>query len=69
MKTATKSWKTTAAAIAGVLSAVLVQVQYGLDGDPATVVDLPSLVPVLTVGVGLLFARDSDVSSEEAGAA
>ena len=68
MNAATKSWKTTAAAICGVLSAVLLNVQHMLDADPATVADWASVVPIAIAAGGLIFARDNDVSSASAGA-
>lgn len=38
------------------------------DTDPATVPEWDTVIAAITAGVGLLFARDSNVTSEEAGA-
>jgi hypothetical protein len=39
-----------------------------LDSDPATNPDWSVVIATVTAGFGLLFARDNNVSSEEAGA-
>lgn len=63
-----KSWKTTAAGVLTALIPVLNAVQAFIDGDPATVPDWGLAIAALTAGLGLIFARDNNVSSEEAGA-
>ncbi|MBN2684404.1 MAG: hypothetical protein JXR40_03925 [Pontiellaceae bacterium] len=55
-----KSWKTTAAAILGLLSIVFSQVGAAIDGNPATVANWNTVTPALVACVGLFFAKDSD---------
>ena len=62
-----KSWKTTAAGIAGFLAVLAPNVQSVLDNDPATVANWGAVIAALTVAIGLFFARDKDVSSEQEG--
>lgn len=62
-----KSWKTTTAGVLAIVAAVAMAVSAYLDGDPATVPDWESAVAGLA-GIGLLFARDNKVTSEQAGA-
>jgi hypothetical protein len=38
------------------------------DGNPATEPDYAALVAAIVAGLGLIFARDNGVSSEQAGA-
>jgi|SanBayMetagenome_1026888.scaffolds.fasta_scaffold00828_8 hypothetical protein len=64
----TGSWKTTAAGIGAVLIAVGSALNATFDADPATVADWGAVVAAVIAGVGLLFARDNNVSSEAAGA-
>lgn len=64
----TGSWKTTAAGIGAVLVAVGSALNASFDADPATVADWGAVVAAVIAGVGLLFARDNNVSSEAAGA-
>ena len=66
-----KSWKTTVAGWAAVVGSVGVAIAALLDGNPETTVNWEQVVTALTgvgIGVGLLFARDNDVSSEGTGA-
>ncbi len=63
-----KSWKTTVAGVLTALLPVLNAVLAFLDNDPATVPDWGLAVAAITAGLGLIFARDNNVSSEEAGA-
>lgn len=63
-----KSWKTTAAGIAGIIIAIASCVQAALDGDPLTVPNYEVALAAVLTGLGLIFARDNDVSSEQAGA-
>jgi hypothetical protein len=48
-------------AVAGALVALT-------DSDPATVPEWDTVIAAITAGVGLLFARDAKVTSEQAGA-
>ena len=66
---AVKSWKIAAAAVVvGVLASVLSNVTALLDADPLTVSDWSEIVPLVIVAVGLIFVRDSNVTSADAGA-
>lgn len=61
-----KSWKTTTSGIAAIIAAVAGAVQLYLDGNPATNPDFPTVIAAITAGVGLITARDNNVTSEEA---
>ena len=61
------SWKTTAGGVVALLALIFSSAAAMLDDDPETMPDWNS-VAVAAVAVGTLFARDSDVTSEEAGA-
>jgi hypothetical protein len=63
-----KSWKTTVAGIAGIVIAIASCVQSLFDGDPATVPNYEIALAAVITGLGLIFARDNNVSSEAAGA-
>lgn len=63
-----KSSKTTAVGVIGGLALILTQVWYQLDTDPTTVFELSKVIEGLgLMGIGF-FARDNDVTSEQAGA-
>ena len=61
------SWKTTTSGIVALLALVLSSAAAMLDDDPETNPDW-NAVAVAAVAVGTLFARDSNVTSAEAGA-
>jgi hypothetical protein len=63
-----KSWKTTVAGIAAILTAGGAALTAISDGNPATEPDFAPLIAALSAGLGLLFTRDNDVTSENAGA-
>ena len=63
-----RSWKTTVAGIAAIIAAVALAISNELDTDPATVADWGVVLATVIAGVGLLFARDNDKSSEDVGA-
>lgn len=63
-----KSWKTSAAGIGAILVAVGSALTATFDADAATVADWGAVVAAVIAGVGLLFARDNKVTSEQAGA-
>lgn len=62
------SWKTTAGGVAAILAAVGGAITALTDGNPSTNPDWSTVIAAVTAGLGLLFARDHNVSSEEAGA-
>jgi len=64
-----KSWKTTAGGISAILAAIAGAANLMLDNNPATNPDWSVVIAAVTTGFGLIFARDNNVSSEEAGAA
>lgn len=64
-----KSWKTTVGGIGAILAAVGAAMQQLFDGNPATNPDWGIVATAIMTGFGLIFARDNNVSSEEAGAA
>jgi hypothetical protein len=63
-----KSWKTTVAGIAAIVASVAAAIVAEFDGDPATTAEWGVVITAFIAGIGLLFARDNAVSSEEAGA-
>lgn len=65
---AKKSWKTTLAGIAGVVGLIGSALAAQFDGNPETVAQWEVVIPAALAAFGLLFARDNNVSSEDAGA-
>lgn len=62
------SWKTSAAGIGAILIAVGSAMSAMFDADPATIPDWGAVVAAVIAGIGLLLARDNNVSSEAVGA-
>ena len=62
------SWKTSAAGIGAILVAVGSALTAMFDADPATIPDWGAVVAAVIAGIGLLAARDNNVSSETVGA-
>lgn len=62
------SWKTTAAGIGTMAAAIGVAVTAMFDNDPTTIADWGSVVAAIIAGIGLILARDNNVTSEQAGA-
>jgi ammonia channel protein AmtB len=61
------SWKTTVAGITAGLAIILSQVSYLFDADPQTVFSVEAVISALgLIGIGF-FARDNNVTSEQAG--
>lgn len=63
-----KSWKTTASAVAALVTLIGAIIGQLTDGNPETNPDWNVAIPVLFAGLTGLFARDNKVSSESAGA-
>lgn len=68
MQSILANWRTTAAGIALILTALGTALTAISDDDPQTVVVLDTLITQLVVGWALIFARDGSVSSEKSGA-
>ena len=54
-----KSWKTTGAGVACILTAVGAALTAITDSDPLTNIDIASLMATVIAGVGLIMAKDS----------
>lgn len=63
-----KSPKTTVLGILTAITAVSAAVKAMMDGDPTTNPDWPTVIASITTGLGLVFARDNNKTSEQAGA-
>lgn len=63
-----KSWRTTIFGAGGLLVVVANTVSALLDGDPLTNPDWSAVAGVVSIAIGLFFARDNKVTSEAAGA-
>ncbi len=57
-----KSWKTTAFGAATIFVALLGAAKAVLDGDPATNPDWNFVFTQVTLGIGLIFAKDANVT-------
>jgi hypothetical protein len=67
MKALVTSWKTTLAAFLLAGGALCQAISAAIDSNAATVPDWANFVTLLIIAVGLLFARDADKSSQDAG--
>lgn len=63
-----KSWKTTAGGVAAILTAVGGALTLLFDGKPETNPDWSAVIAAVMAGVGLIFARDNDKTSEQVNA-
>ena len=63
-----KSWKTTTLGIIGAIGLLVTQATAVIDDDPATVIQWDQVSLALGVLGVSIFARDNNVSSEQAGA-
>lgn len=59
-----KNWKTTGAGIAAILVAVGSALAAVTDTDPATNIEVGSLVAAIMAGIGLIFAKDAAKAAE-----
>ena len=63
------SWRTTLFGAGGLIAVITSACQALFDGNPATNPDWTSVIGVVSVCIGLFFARDNKVSSEQVQAA
>lgn len=61
------SWKTTTTGILAIVVALAGALKAELDGDPVTVADWGAVTAAVMAGIGLIFARDAKVSSQQEG--
>lgn len=61
------SWRTSAAGLGAILVALGSAVTALTDNDPLTIPDWGAVVAAVIAGVGLIFARDAKVSSQQEG--
>lgn len=57
-----KSWKTTVMGILTICGALIVAGKALLDGDPSTNIDVAALWVSIMAGIGLITAKDSNVT-------
>jgi len=62
-----KSWRTTVFGAGGLLTVAAATASALLDGDPTTNPEWAVVVASVAACLGLLFARDNKVTSEDAG--
>lgn len=62
MNTKNTSWRTTTLGILAILTAAAGFLQATLDGDPMTEPDMAALIAAVTAGLGLIFAKDAQVT-------
>lgn len=60
-----KSWKTTLGGVATILAGVSAAIKFALANDYGAAIT--TLTTTLPAGIALIFARDNNVSSEQAG--
>lgn len=54
------NWKTTLAGVGAIMVAVGGALKALFDGDPSTNIDITATVAAVTVGFGLIAAKDAD---------
>lgn len=59
------NWKTTLAGAGAIMVAVGGAIKALFDGDPTTNIDLTATVAAVTVGFGLIAAKDADKKKSE----
>ena len=63
------SWRTTLFGVGGIVTVVAAACNALFDGNPATNPDWTSVIASVSACIGLLFARDNKVTSEQVKAA
>ena len=58
------NWKTTLAGVGAILIAVGGALKSIFDGDPSTNLDIAATIAAITIGVGLIAAKDADKKTE-----
>ena len=61
-----KSWRTSVTGLVSILAAIANAASLMLDDNPNTNADWTATIAAITAGLGLLFARDNKVTSEQA---
>lgn len=61
------SWRTSTAGVGAILVAIGSAVTALTDNDPLTIPDWGAVVAAVIAGIGLIFARDAKVSSQQEG--
>ena len=62
------NWKTSLSGVVMILTAIGTALNAAQDGDPSTVIEWEILIPAIIAGVGLIFSRDADKTSEASAA-
>ena len=58
------NWKTTLAGVGAIMVAVGGALKSVFDGDPSTNLDIAATIAAITIGVGLIAAKDADKKPE-----
>ena len=58
------NWKTTLAGVGTILIAVGGALKSVFDGDPSTNLDIAATIAAITIGVGLIAAKDAEKKTE-----
>ena len=58
------NWKTTLAGVGAILIAVGGALKSVFDGDPSTNLDIAATIAAVTIGVGLIAAKDAEKKAE-----
>ena len=58
------NWKTTLAGVGAILIAVGGALKATFDGDPSTNLDIAATIAAITIGVGLIAAKDAEKKPE-----